>query len=91
MKALWCQTQQESQSKNWILAFDAFFFSLHHPDLLLLKLDFYFLAEDISEILKSWTIAQIAKQLQESFIPLSVFDKSLNLISSHIFKVFEVL
>lgn len=47
MKALWCQTPQKSQSKNWILAFDAFFFSLYHPDLLLLKLDFYFLAEDI--------------------------------------------
>lgn len=25
MKALWCRTQQKSQPKNWILAFDAFF------------------------------------------------------------------
>lgn len=40
---------------------------------------------------KSWTIAQIAKLLWESFIPLNFFDESLSLISSHNFKVFEVL
>lgn len=62
-KALWCQTQQKSQSKNWILAFDAFLFSLYHPDLLL-KLDFYFLAEDI---IRYWRSLELLLKLQNYY------------------------
>lgn len=58
MKTLWCWTRQKSQSKNWILAFDAIFFCLYHPDLLLLKLDFYFLAEDI---IRYWSLELLLK------------------------------
>lgn len=61
-KALWCRAQQKGQSKNWILAFDASFFSSVPSDLVL-KLDFYFLAEDI----RYWRSLELLLKLQNCY------------------------